>query len=1032
MNIFTNDDYRRIQAWLKANAIKDSDFTISENTVPDEDILVITQNVSTVPTNYKIKIKDLLNSSLGKIVIDKITANVVKVNNTLTVDAANVKLDNEKGTTLQDIIDWTETLEKAAKEWKIEYQVPSIDEPTVRAKYVLKDSKGVPKGDVIKVYKDSAITNVYLGTTKDTCNENTGEVTKKPVQDNNEALSIVYRLDTGKYSLVNVPIGIFTREAEFDKYKGLGVTENGQVFVKLASDVESTNYLHFNDMGEVSADGIENRILQDLGTIINSVANDGTMWGQYKKEEGTKDSPINEASRWGQYKQAEADRSGLLNIVSSKVNQLEQEQIQGGVYDVSTHNDGAVFESLQAILSSPNLSTLIPTSVRHGGMSIRFVQSSDNKYVQYRLTTNEWSTNTEDWAIYSESVYVENPEFVDVKTDAEGKILWAIKTDGSIYYGAGVPSQIIDYINKKIAELSLDEYKDIVAFLNGLEEGDKTLQILLNEKIDKVEGKSLIDEEYADGIRQIESQEFAEVHTDADDNILYGVKQDGDFYFGAGVPSQIQEEIDNKVNNKVDKEEGKSLIDSYYASSQSVINNSEYLQAITDSENKIIEGITGEGVKQVNAPIDTPSVAIDHVDNKEWTNAVLDEKNKVVSGRKVNGVLVENIGIESPTIEELKVRISEQEAPTSILSLNPKAELLPVIKNYKHHQVNETGDGTPIREYQNLSLVWFSDIHSDGEELRRIVNFYNCYEEYLDGIICTGDVVAQTWKDDFSYWHKNGGDKVLFVNGNHDTYTPIDGSIKTYYSAEAGYKRYIEPFLSATNLTESPINKMYWVKDFPESKIRLIAVDVMHLNEKYDYHTYEPVRESGIYPDGGTVDNGEQLTWFISKLNEVKNTDWQVICTAHFPAYRNTDNFIKSTFSIIPFKQNLGGQLQEDYQKAVSDFIDDGGNFICWMCGHHHEDEIFLSERDNRQLCVVVDCCQRSLGYIGTYGSDEASYQSIIKPKYTKAQDSFNIINVEPRQHFLRMYRVGTQYDGNNRRIGSIVYDYLNKTLIYN
>ena len=42
MNIFTNDDYRRIQAWLKANAIKDSDFAISEDTVPDEDILVIT------------------------------------------------------------------------------------------------------------------------------------------------------------------------------------------------------------------------------------------------------------------------------------------------------------------------------------------------------------------------------------------------------------------------------------------------------------------------------------------------------------------------------------------------------------------------------------------------------------------------------------------------------------------------------------------------------------------------------------------------------------------------------------------------------------------------------------------------------------------------------------------------------------------------------------------------------------------------------------------------------------------------------
>lgn len=370
MLIFTNDDYRRIQAWLKKNAIKDSDFAISQETVPEEDILVITQNMATVPTNYKIKIKDLLNSSLGKVVIDSITAKSVKVNNVLTVDAANVKLDNEKGTTLQDVLNYFEenklnrhtddtfdgnlTIKKdltieghiksddglttveenfeatgeitdgqgnmlsdvnsAAKGWKIEYQDPQQDEPTVRAKYVLKDYKGVPKGNVIKVYKDSAITNVYLGTTEDTCNPDTGEVTKKPIHDNNEALSIVYRLDTGKYMLVNVPLGIFTREAEFDKYRGLGIEPNGQVFIKLASDVESTNYLHFNSLGEIAADGIEARILRDLGTLISSVAGDGTMWGTYKKHEGTlEDSTPNDGSRWGEYKEAEAHRDALSN-----------------------------------------------------------------------------------------------------------------------------------------------------------------------------------------------------------------------------------------------------------------------------------------------------------------------------------------------------------------------------------------------------------------------------------------------------------------------------------------------------------------------------------------------------------------------------------------------------------------------------------------------------------------------------------------------------------------------------------------------
>ena len=218
----------------------------------------------------------------------------------------------------------------------------------------------------------------------------------------------------------------------------------------------------------------------------------------------------------------------------------------GGVFDISVYKSSggtlAKFADLAAALDGGNN---IPTSARKGGMSVKFVQSSDNKYAQFRLMSDEFTTDTTQWAIAEEGVYVENPEFVYVKTDREGKILWAIKTDGSIYYGAGVPQQVIDYINEKIAELSLDEYEDIVAFLNDLEKGDKTLQDLLNEKVDKEEGKSLVDAEYADGVSQIENPEFTEVHTDADDKILYGVKQDGDFYFGAGIPSQIQEELDD-------------------------------------------------------------------------------------------------------------------------------------------------------------------------------------------------------------------------------------------------------------------------------------------------------------------------------------------------------------------------------------------------------------------------------------------------------------------------------------------------------
>ena len=71
------------------------------------------------------------------------------------------------------------------------------------------------------------------------------------------------------------------------------------------------------------------------------------------------------------------------------------------IFDVSVYNNGAVFESLSALLNSSDLSTLIPTSVRHGGMTIRFIQSykqsSDNKYVQARCMAQNFTTDVTQW-----------------------------------------------------------------------------------------------------------------------------------------------------------------------------------------------------------------------------------------------------------------------------------------------------------------------------------------------------------------------------------------------------------------------------------------------------------------------------------------------------------------------------------------------------------------------------------------------------------------------------------------------------------
>lgn len=147
---------------------------------------------------------------------------------------------------------------------------------------------------------------------------------------------------------------------------------------------------------------VEKTDIQD--TLNSDNSNKPLSANQGKVLKGLLDAKVIEAGAVPM--DTEPTEGNVNNVVSSdglakEFNKFNTEIVLGGVYDVSAHNNDAVFESLQGLLSSSNLSTLIPTSVRRGGMTIRFIQgseqSSDNKYVQYRLMSATWSTNVADW-----------------------------------------------------------------------------------------------------------------------------------------------------------------------------------------------------------------------------------------------------------------------------------------------------------------------------------------------------------------------------------------------------------------------------------------------------------------------------------------------------------------------------------------------------------------------------------------------------------------------------------------------------------
>ena len=139
--------------------------------------------------------------------------------------------------------------------------------------------------------------------------------------------------------------------------------------------------------------------------------------------------------------------------VSDIVNELESQVI----YDVTANNDGVTFGSLSALLSDENLSTLIPSTVRCGGMSIRFVQSSDNKYVQYRLMATSFSITESDWQGVDDEPIPNSKNLI-----LSGSVQQYLATDNTDVK-VDNPNYGIVRINGTIEESNLYRYKSLIA-----------------------------------------------------------------------------------------------------------------------------------------------------------------------------------------------------------------------------------------------------------------------------------------------------------------------------------------------------------------------------------------------------------------------------------------------------------------------------------------------------------------------------------------------------------------------------------------
>lgn len=338
--------------------------------------------------------------------------------------------------------------------------------------------------------------------------------------------------------------------------------------------------------------------------------------------------------------------------------------------------------------------------------------------------------------------------------------------------------------------------------------------------------------------------------------------------------------------------------------------------------------------------------------------------------------------------------------PTDIVSLNDKVATVEKLQQLNRRTRTHGGASPTYSSIKPLSLLHFSDIHGDTSALSRIVDYYNEYEDYIDDVLCTGDVVKEYSTDGFTYWSTvDGAEKILNTIGNHDTRV---GSTWVSLDEATAYSTYFGPYISNWGVTIGT-NVCYYYKDYTESNVRLIVLDGMH-------------------------QNATQLSWFVSVLSDALTNNLHVLCATHICGNKTVnglDSVWNDSHDDYTITNLVGSSYPESmvdaYASAVDDFQNDGGYFIAWLHGHLHLRIFGTVNNYPNQLDIAV------MNAGDTYASNRACE----RVDGTKTQDAFNIVAVDAYQKIIRLISVGANIDRHMIRWETISYDYDNHELVY-
>lgn len=659
---------------------------------------------------------------------------------------------------------------------------------------------------------------------------------------------------------------------------------------------------------------------------------------------------------------------------------------KGSVYDVSFYNKGAVFDSIQSLLSSSDLNTLIPTSVRHGGMSIRFIQgsvpTSDNKYVQYRLMAQSFTTDTTQWAICDDEVLVEAPAYIKAETDANGHLLFWILSDGSIDWAIGVPTPVKFYVDSFIEEIlngnedtNIDGLNKVIEFLDDFSTSD-TLASLLNTKVDKEDGKGLIQDEVAERLSVVEEPEFMDVELDSEGRVLSGRKTNG-----------------NKFEN-MPIETPSVLV----SNSNADYSNDNYIEVKIDKDNKIFSSRKKDGTL-IEQAIEAKSVDSNYINTKE---ANIENINQLVN----NVVVLPDYYNQENYIDNIVLNIQK-----SILQIG-RGSIFGFITDthpMDKYSVNSGKIYKYIASRTPLQKIFFG-----GDIGPSDATCYGYGTSALDGL--AKSIIQQTER--LYAPCREAGCSIYIARGNHDFASSKDKGATTFdengFIATREATRHMV-FAYAENIVNDLNNPKsnYYYFDNKAEKIRYVFLDTSDSVDSYG-------GGSGSNVTIGVSDT--QIKWIAEEAVLTTPEDYKLIFVGHVcpsavgyaylggtpPYERRSIHNINVLIEAIQ-KNSVAEIMLENETTVEYDFTAFEPKVLIYLAGHQHFDSqtyennclYYVSSADWVTQEHASSRVERQLFNINIPARAEKSIM----------EDLLNVILVDITNDKIRLFRVGPGLD---------------------